>query len=384
MLPFAFGQAAYGAGLLGVYAWHGIHLARAENFSLLPRRLGGSGNDNYMLGLFYRPTLNLASSMMVQSFVKHWLTQGDTVLVATFCSTAAQGVYAIANNWGSLLARMVLSPLEEIARNYFSNLLSDASAGVEDEKEEQSRVADHDSTSATEATPLQDTHSPVHQAAARLTSVLKFYVLISLPVVALGPVAAPLVLSVLVGPQWASSGAGDALAAYVYYIPLLAVNGLTEAFVTSTATQAQVHRQSAWMAGFFAAFAAAGYVFMHVLDLGAVGLVAANSVNMACRIVWAASFIRAYFGARGVPWSVADILPRPASVAVAAVMASVVRRAAADVLGPGREGGFRAVAVELVKIAGVAVPFLPALYVLLPLFLWYCSGYRLFCASTFY
>lgn len=364
MLPFAFGQAAYGAGLLGVYAWHGVQLARAENFSLLPRRLGSAGNGNYLLGLFYRPTVNLASSMMIQGFVKHWLTQGDTVLVAAFCSTAAQGVYAIANNWGSLLARMVLSPLEEIARNYFSNLLSDAPASVEEEKKEQCTDADHDyGATTTDATPLQDMDSPVHQATARLTSVLKFYVLISLPIVALGPVAAPLVLSVLAGPQWASTGAGDALAAYVYYIPLLAVNGLTEAFVTSTATQAQVHRQSAWMTGFFAAFAVAGYVFMHVLDLGAVGLIAANSVNMTCRIVWAASFIRAYFRGRGVRWSVADILPRPASVGVAAVMASVARRATADVLGPGGESGFRAVAVELVKIAGVAVPFLPVLYV---------------------
>lgn len=376
-LPFALGQAAYGIGLLGVYAWRGGALARAEGFSLLPRRLlGGAAAPpgEYLLGYFYRPTLRLGASMMAQSFVKHVLTQGDTLLVSALSTTTAQGVYALANNYGGLAARLLFQPVEESSRSYFSRLLADAPAQNE-EKEQRKGESESDDDGAPQQ--QQQTHqttphvgpskTALHQASANLTTLLQTYTLASLPLLALGPVAAPLLLSLVAGRQWAASGAGAALAAYVYYIPLLAVNGLAEAFVASVATEAQVHAQSGWMAGFSVAFAAAGYVLLRPpLDLGAVGLVAANAVNMACRIAWALAFVRAYFRERGVPWAVADFLPGAGSVAAAAVAGRWVRS-----LVPGAGAGgagaakmdVRAVLGELVKIAGVAVPFLAVLYV---------------------
>lgn len=374
VLPFALGQAAYGVGLLGVYAWCGGALARDEGFSLLPRRLGGGGGGgDYLLGYFYRPTLRLGASMMAQSFVKHVLTQGDTLLVSALSTTTAQGVYALANNYGGLAARLLFQPVEESSRSYFSRLLADAPAQDDGEGKKEKRQGESDVASPPQQTLPTTQGGPsktaLHQASANLTAILQTYTLVSLPLLALGPVAAPLLLSLVAGRQWAASGAGAALAAYVYYIPLLAVNGLAEAFVASVATEAQVHAQSGWMAAFSIAFAAAGYVLLRPpLDLGAVGLVAANAVNMTCRIAWALAFIRAYFRDHGVPWAIADILPHAGSVAAAAVAARWVRSVV--VVGGGGDGGkeaaemdVRAVLGELVKIAGVAVPFLAVLYV---------------------
>lgn len=383
VLPFALGQVAFGLGLLGSYTLQ-HYMTANEGFSLLPKRLGGhkSADDgsSYVLSYLYRPTITLASSMMIQSFVKHLLTQGDTFLVSILSTPTAQGVYALANNYGGLVARLVFQPVEESSRSYFSRLLSSSSASVNgsttttnttppqpinDEKPHGQDKADKkpppSSVSGPSATALK-------QASENLTSLLRFYVFISLPLLALGPTAAPLVLSIVAGPQWTSSGAGTALAAYVYYIPLLAINGLTEAFVASVATEAQVHRQSAWMTGFSVVFAAAGWVFMRVLDWGAVGLVWANGINMGCRIMWAVWFIRGYFSsssaasgqsnkaeAGAVIWDPSDVLPHPLAVAVAAVASQVVRKI---VSAPG-DGvdGFKAVTIELMKIAGVAVPF---------------------------
>lgn len=383
-LPFALGQAAYGAGLLGVYAWSGGALAREEGFSLLPRRLGGNGGGGgggggggrgagsrggqgayYLLGYFYRPTLNLGASMMVQSFVKHILTQGDTLLVAALSTPTAQGVYALANNYGGLVARLLFQPVEESSRSYFSRLLADASESgpARDGEQDGEKTGDDGAHTPRPPLPASGPSKPaLHQASTNLTAILQAYTLVSLPLLALGPTAAPLLLSLIAGPQWAASGAGAALAAYVYYIPLLAVNGLAEAFVASVATEGQVHAQSVWMAAFSVAFAGAGYLFMRVLDLGAIGLVAANSVNMACRIVWALVFVRAYFGARGVPWSVGGILPRPWSVAAAAVAAQGVQ--SVTITAGAAELGVKGVLGELFKIAGVAVPFLAVLYVI--------------------
>lgn len=340
VLPFALGQLAYGVGLLAVYVWHGAALARRDGFSLFPKRLTGQ----YALQLFDRPTLHLASSMSVQSIVKHVLTQGDTFLVSALSTTTTQGVYALANNYGGLAARLLFQPIEESSRSYFSRLL--AEDGKATEKNEKKAVKNKQAGNAS-----------AERAARDLQTLLKLYLLFSLIVTAIGPAAAAPFLGLVTGPRWANSGAAATLAAYVWYIPLLAVNGVAEAFVASVATEAQVYRQSVWMGGFSAVFAAAGYVCLRVLDGGAVGLVAANGINMACRIIWCLVFIRGYFSARGVSLfgdATTSLMPHPLAVLAAVVTSTAVRRfvpAVAAAAGPVAQ------ITQLIKIAILAVPF---------------------------
>ncbi|KAK7960878.1 hypothetical protein PG988_012092 [Apiospora saccharicola] len=273
-LPFALGQLGYGLGLSGVYFGYGWWLASAEGFSLLPKQIAQpdqslqstaaekksddqlvspskvGSNNGYALGYFYRPTLNLAASMTAQSVVKHILTQGDTFLVSILSNPQAQGVYALANNYGSLLARLVFQPVEESSRNYFSKLLAATPSDDEANPTAKKEKYDDDAT----AKPQHNPSVPSQQALAKARADL-----------------------------------------YCLYLPLLALNGIAEAFVSSVATRADVHRQSLWMAAFSVAFALAGFVTLKVLDLGAPGLVYANAVNMLGRIAWSGAFIRRYF-----------------------------------------------------------------------------------------
>ncbi|KAJ1332021.1 oligosaccharide translocation protein RFT1 [Microdochium nivale] len=312
VLPFAIGQLAYGFGLLGVYTWYGTQLASAEGFSLLPKtpeadmaKVRSQDDRRYVLGYFYKPTLQLASSMMAQSLVKHLLTQGDTFLVSIFSSPQSQGVYALANNYGSLLARLLFQPIEESSRNYFSKLLSKSDAQPNPPK------------------------PSVEKARADLQSLMKFYALLSIVVTTIGPYAAPILVQIVAGSRWSASGAGGVLAVYCLYIPLLAANGITEAFVSSVATERQVHRQSIWMGAFSVAFALAGFLSLRVLRLGAAGLVCANAINMLCRVVWSASFISQYFAANEVPFGWRAVLPQGMALHVvgAAVFWGVLNRA---------------------------------------------------------
>ncbi|KAK3305027.1 Rft protein-domain-containing protein [Chaetomium strumarium] len=354
VLPFALGQLSYGIGLLAVYGWHGAGLARAEGFSLLPCRLTTSdpppttkkteaaqkGTPSFILAYFYRPTLQLASSMMAQSVVKHLLTQGDTFLVSILSTPTAQGVYALANNYGGLLARLVFQPIEESSRSYFSRVLAPSS-------------------SSSSTTPTNEKERErVKEASAALTSLLKFYMLLSLAITALGPPASAPLLSLIAGPRWAGSGAATCLAAYMWYIPLLAINGVAEAFVASVATEGEVHAQSVWMAAFSVVFATAGYVFLRVLEWGAVGLVVANGINMACRIVWCWVFIRGYFRrmGEGDEFEVLRVMPTPTAMLAGAVASQLARGLVG--LGEGvAAGGAGEAVVALAKIAGVALPF---------------------------
>lgn len=350
VLPFALGQLAYGVGLLAVYGWYGSRLASVEGFSLLPRRVGedvvkgtakkaSPTEERYALGYFYVPTLQLASSLMSQSLVKHVLTQGDTFLVSVLSDPQSQGVYALANNYGGLLARLVFQPIEESSRNYFSKLLSltSSSAAKEeaDEKGASSKVR-------------------VQKAQADLQALLKFYVLLSVVVVAIGPYAAPLLVQIVAGPRWSGSGAGSVLARYCLYIPLLAVNGVAEAFVSSVATKSEVHRQSLWMGVFSLAFAMAGFVSLRILDLGAVGLVYANGMNMLCRIIWSGAFVSRYFQRNGVEFGWGRLIPNSAALYVlgTAIFWGVLSRAGISV-GSVSSHVFK----DLLTIGAAAVPY---------------------------
>lgn len=349
VLPFALGQLSYGVGLLAVYAWHGAGLAKREAFSLLPRRITAlqtkqAKEPAFILSYFYRPTLHLASSMMAQSVVKHVLTQGDTFLVSILSTPTAQGVYALANNYGGLLARLVFQPIEESSRSYFSRLLAPSAPRPGRAK------------SASQASPSE----PAAEAKTALQSLLRAYLLLSLVVVTLGPTAASPLLSLVAGPRWAGSGAAACLAAYMWYVPLLAINGVTEAFVASVATEHEVHRQSAWMGVFSVVFGTAGFVLLRVLDRGAEGLVVANRINMACRIVWCAVFIRRYFAGKGVAFGLLELLPSPGAVAAAVVTSQVAKRVVASPAAGASPMGARDALVELVKLAAVALPFVVA------------------------
>ncbi|KAM7222951.1 oligosaccharide translocation protein RFT1 [Rhypophila decipiens] len=365
VLPFALGQISYGMGLLAVYTWYGSGLARREGFSLLPRRIASPSTtkekrtteSEFALSYFYRPTLHLASSLMAQSIVKQILTQGDTLMVSILSTPTAQGIYALANNYGGLIARLVFQPIEESSRSYFSKLLASSST----EKDAQS-------------------NSNVKQALTSLTSLLKIYTLFSIIILPIAPHAAPLLLTIVAGKQWSTPVAANTLSLYTMYIPLLAINGITEAFVSSVATKSQVHAQSGWMSMFSVVFGVAGFVFLRVLDLGAEGLVYANGINMLCRIVWSGWFITGYFAEKTreagaaeqkekgdkMEIGVHDLLPRQWLVPIALVPWQAVKRVPVflgqvsflrDLVGPTAPVGAKEALVQLVGMAVVSLPF---------------------------
>ncbi|KAF5600503.1 oligosaccharidyl-lipid flippase [Fusarium pseudoanthophilum] len=332
VLPFALGQITYGVSLLLVYLISGYRLASSIGFSLLPKTITSMDN-RFWASMFDRSTIGLAGSMMAQSVVKHLLTQGDTFLISFLASASVQGAYALANNYGSLLARLLFQPVEESSRSYFSRLLSSV-------------------------TPVKQGGKPVQEvteAKQNLQTLLRLYILLTSVIISLGPFAAPPLLAIVAGKQWAGSGAGDVLAAYCFYIPFMGLNGLTESFVASVATEAEVHIQSVWMGAFSVIFAASAFLFMRIYPLGAIGLVLANIINMGCRIIWSGAFIKRFFKRHGTDFKIKSLIPESTlgvSIATAILLKQlkVVDNADQPIK-------------SLVKIAGSAIPLLLLMYV---------------------
>jgi len=166
---------------------------------------------------------------------------------------------------------MLFQPIEETGRNLFGKLCA----------------------------PNADTQKPapknLEEAKTTLIIILRCYNLLSLIAWSVGPSLAPILLRLVAGSKWADTGASDTLATYCYYIPLLAINGITEAFVAAVATSDDLKRQSILMTIYFFTFAGTAYALLQIPGLGAQALVLANCVNMLLRIVWNITFIKTFF-----------------------------------------------------------------------------------------
>ncbi|KAF3007520.1 Oligosaccharide translocation protein rft1 [Curvularia kusanoi] len=313
-LPFAIGQLAYALGLLLVYLYNMWPIARNEHFTLHPSRIAPSKDVPITLKYLSTPLLRLTGSLTLQSALKYILTQGDSLLITSYISLADQGAYALASNYGGLIARMLFQPIEESSRNMFAKLCAEpATATAPDAKK---RSDDQQ---------LQERKRNLSQAAKVLTIILRLYNIISLFAVTLGPTLAPILLSVVAGKKWSATNASSVLATYCYYIPFLAVNGVTEGFVAAVATNKQLYAQSISMGFFFAAFAGSAWFFLGRLQLGGSGVVLANTVNMALRIAWNTWFINGFFGNQDAPFKLLDTLPSITSLAPAAIIPTLMQ-----------------------------------------------------------
>ncbi|KAK6000786.1 hypothetical protein QM012_003511 [Aureobasidium pullulans] len=297
--------------------------------------------EKFWLSLFSQPLLNLSLSLTVQSSIKYVLTQGDSLLIASLASLQDQGAYALSSNYGGLIARMLFQPIEEASRNLFAKLCAPTTSS---------------STSKQPRPKPKENADGITQANSTLILILKAYSLISLVAFAAGPTVAPVLLSLVAGSRWAHTGAGEVLGCYCYYIPLLALNGVSEAFVAAVADNKQLYTQSIWMGGFFAAFAGSAYLFLRVLEMGAKGLVWANCVNMACRILFNLSFVKSFFAKKGQAFDVMKILPSAVSIAIAAVVPSIFKSTAGLLSKYGVVGDF----ARIGAITGVFVVALAA------------------------
>ena len=332
VLPFAAGQLGYAVSLNVLYLSNVYPVCAKNGVSLLTKPIASS--TDYFMSRFSRPLLMRTATLYGQNIFNQLLTYGDGYLIATFASLPSQGAYALASNYGGLLARIILQPIEESSRSLFGRLPASQSA---------SKSKDN---------------TVLSQAKNHLTTLLRLYLLLSVLATCLGPPLAPILLRLVAGTRWTHTEAPGVLATYCYYIPLLAINGILEAFVSVVATDPQITRQTVWKVAFFGAFAGTGFLVLRVFELGAKGLVVANAVTMGLRIWWSWGFVQAYLrtvgGGEGLRF--ADFLPSMGSVAMGVAARGALMRLET---GAWQDGGWgelvRCGLVAAVCVLGVVV-----------------------------
>ncbi|KAF3401158.1 Oligosaccharide translocation protein RFT1 [Talaromyces pinophilus] len=298
VLPFAMGYLAYAAALICGYSWQMVARSTKHNYSFWLKPIQPRNAAKYIANRFSRTLLWLGANLYLQLIVKHFLTQGDSIILATFSTLEDQGIYSFASNYGGLVARMVFQPIEESSRNLWSRQLNTAN---KDQKEQKALV---------------------EAARSHLTGILRAYAILALLALGIGPDVVPIGLKTLMGSHWKSEKVQGLLSAYCCYIPFLSFNGITEAFVSAAVSPADMRRQAAWMTVFTLCFAVASFLLLTVANLGAFGLVLANIINMSVRTIWSLSYIRCYLRQNGSELRITDFSPNIQALGVLALAAS--------------------------------------------------------------
>ncbi|KAI6109981.1 Rft protein-domain-containing protein [Pisolithus sp. B1] len=304
LVAFALGQLMYSSVIFIIY------LADTPDPRLLPVRLSQASSRSSVVGsrgyrlladFFDLNAFYLSMTMTLQSLVKHFLTEGDKFLVSYWSPLRDQGGYAIAVNYGSLIARVVFQPTEEICRVYFSRVLSPA------------RGPTRGGGRLSSKRPMLFRH------------LLSIQVVFSILVVTFGSLYLPIVMQILLPRRYLTTSAPQVLSAWIWYIPFLSVNGGLEAFHSSTASPEDLREQSWWMLGYSGLYILAA-TSLYKLGFGDASLVYANIVNLSARILFTMAFIFRYFEKHmnSTPFGVADIFPDWRFLSTVAVSYAVI------------------------------------------------------------
>ncbi|WVQ71605.1 hypothetical protein IAR50_001145 [Cryptococcus sp. DSM 104548] len=279
LLSFAMGQVA---GAL----WLSVRYVREYDWNFRGLLVAKRQQDHPG---FNPESYSLAMANTGQSFIKHVLTEADRLAVARLSPLDDQGGYAVAMNYGSLVARIVFQPLEETLLLHYSTSLG------------------------------SPTTLPLFTETVRLSLYLGTLVRTFVP--PLFPALSPFLLP----RQYLNTSAPSILRLYLTtYIPLLSLNGLAESFHTASANPSEVKLQAKWMVASSGVFAGTLALLASIGDVYATShggpsrivtpnreqsLVLASSAAMLVRIFYAVRHARRCFSSRKPSLRLLNLLP---------------------------------------------------------------------------
>ena len=248
LVALALGQLAFGATLVIGYALYDFYPLKNKDKDNKENHFGIWPTRPILSGALWR----LLGAYEWQAVQRVVLQEGERLVLAV-CGAARAGgaelaaVYAVVGNLASLVVRFVFQPLEEVCFTAFGKL---AAAG------------------------------DARAARRTLRTVLRFAVLVGAAFVAFGPGYARAAVHVLYGAKYSRTAAPTVLAWYCVYILFLALNGTSEAFVHSVASERQLRANNVALVVFSVLFVSAAAILLRIPALVNVGLILANCFSL--------------------------------------------------------------------------------------------------------
>lgn len=227
---------------------------------------------------------------------------------------------------GSLVARIVFQPIEEISRVYFSKTLAECT--VEPEKSDaHDALAEHQRRNGPPPRLTAAQEDALHAASSTLQTLLLFETHLALLVLTFLPPYLPTLLAHFLPAKYRTTSAPAVLRAYAYYLPAMSLNGVLEACAYSLMSAHDLARAARVLVALSLLFFATATGLAGPLGLGERGLVWANVVNLALRAAYAWWVVASWFAARGRRSLVSArrAIPPPSALAAFALAAGASR-----------------------------------------------------------
>lgn len=254
-------------------------------------------NDNKLIDL---RTAGVAFTATFSSLLKHLLTEADKISLSLTTSTYNQGIFAVANNYGSLVARLIFLPIEESSRTTFSAMASDLQGKSVPYLQKNSSVNSVVSKSSKEGVSILPPVTSAGSDFSRLLAMEDLLVMLLQIVSTLGvfflifgPLYSRVVVQLLFSKGYQSEESVRTLAAVCVNVIFLALNGVLEAFVQAAAPPSAFKRVNmGFIIGSVVYILCVGVL---IRTLGTCGLVLAGSLSMIVRISTSCIIIRDMF-----------------------------------------------------------------------------------------
>jgi len=313
VIGFGIAQVVYGTVYLAVLIGH-YRDANFPSCSAAPRMrlvdffpratnldFNDYGADREQGNLFGVRALSVALIATGSGLLKHILTEADKIVLSLARSSFDQGIFAVANNYASLVVRILFLPLEDSARVAFSKI----------------------------AINLESTRDTRQNRQAILESQNLFVLLMRVVGVVgvifpiFGPSYVSLAVRLCLGSMWQGPEIEKTLKAFCYYIFVLGLNGISEAYYYVIAASSTSGFGSLNLGLIASSIVYAAVALLLINNVGTSGVVWAGTAAMIVRIISSLVFIARNIAQRtGVPL-IASLLPSQFQAATMLLAASL-------------------------------------------------------------
>jgi oligosaccharide translocation protein RFT1 len=267
--------------------------------------------------------VRMAAIAAWQAVFRFLLENGEGIVLDITCADDIKGAYRLAGNIGSLLARFFSEALEEQSFNIFARL-APSFRKPEVNSLERIKGDRSASTGAVDEAMGEKALKEMRDECIQVMQMsLKAALLISLLIACVGPFFSYTFLRLLYGGAWADdTPAVHLLNCYFAYLVFMAANGVSEAFVSASASTKGLRNESVFSLLLSGLYMAALYWFGR--RYSATGIIAVNCLNMTARTVYALVYFTRF--TRQSLRVLTAALPHPA-VAFALLIGNTVCRA---------------------------------------------------------
>jgi len=244
---FGVGRVVSGVTIILVYWYFSIQLPSFPFFPLFS-----------FFSLPSSPTLRLAISYSGQSVVKHMVTEADKLVLMVGGAYRDMGVYGLASHYGSISARLLLSPVEAASRIIFSK----------------------DSATSSSSSHSSSSNGSGGGDWGMFELFLKAMVYLGVLMLLFGHFLSPHFVDLYLSEEWKIGGTMTlTLQTYCFYVLFMAVNGISEAFLFSKVSSSQIAAMNGGLllstllsflscAPLYSTYGGQGIVMMNCLAMG--------------------------------------------------------------------------------------------------------------------